>query len=215
MSTTNILKVEARELETSNTRIRKEGYVPGVIFGKDFDGVNFKVPKIELTKFLHTSGKVFEVDYAGKKHLVTLSDVQRGHFGTDFVHCSFNKVSATEKVILSLPIHFVGDAVGVKAGGLVNFNMHEVEVEGLPKDMPEFLEFDVTELELDGHWTLEHFALPKGISWAHEVTASVVSCHMPRVEVEPEVEETEMVVETHADAEAEMQAAPEKEEAAS
>lgn len=203
MSTTDILRVEAREIGTSKAKMRNEGYIPGVIFGKGFDGVNFKVPRIELSKFLHHSGKVFEVEYAGKKHLVTLSDVQRGHLGTDFVHCSFQKVSAKEKVVLSLPIHFIGDAVGTKAGGLVNFNFHEVEVEGLPKDMPEFLEFDISTLELDDSWTFEKFSLPHGLTWAHDVTASVVSCHMPKVVVEPEVQETEMVVETHADAEVE------------
>ena len=158
---------------------------------------------------------MFEVEYAGKKHLVTLSNVQRGHLGTDFVHCSFNKVSAKEKVVLSLPIHFVGDATGVKAGGLVNFNMHEVEVEGLPTDMPEFLEFDISSLELDASWSLEHFSLPRGITFAHDVTASIVSCHLPKVVVEPEVEETEMVVETHADAEAVEAKAEESEEKAS
>ncbi|MFG1494347.1 50S ribosomal protein L25 [Halobacteriovorax sp. GFR7] len=211
MSTTSILKVETRKPGRSTTQMRKDGYIPGTIYGKGFAGAQFMVPKQGLSKFLHTSGKVFEVEFEGKKHLVTLADVQRGHLGTDFVHCSFHKVSAKDKVVISLPIHFVGEAVGTKAGGLINFNMHEVEVEGLPKDMPESLEFDITGLELDGHWSLEHFTLPTGLTWAHEPTASVVSCHLPKVVVEPEVEETEMVVETHADAEA----AEKKEEAAS
>lgn len=215
MSTTDILKVEKRDVGASTAQMRKEGYIPGVIFGKDFDGANFKVPKVDLAKFLHNSGKVFEVEFAGKKHLVTLSHVQRGHLGTDFVHCSFHKVSAKDKVSLSLPIHFIGEAAGIKHGGLVNINFHEVEVEGLPKDMPEFLEFDLSGLELDENWTLEHFTLPKGLTWVHDVTDTVVTCSMPRVEVEPEVEETEMVVETHADAEAAAEEAPEKEEAAS
>ena len=182
MSTNDVLKAKHRDLESSTTWMRKEGWVPGVVFGKDFDGLNIMVPKIDLKKFFHSSGKVFEVQVEGHgKHLVAVDEVQRGHLGNDYVHFSFHKVNANEHVTVEVPIHFVGEAVGTKEGGVVYPVINEVTLKGLPKDIPEFWECDVTSLEMNGHWSFEDVTPPKGCEWAGNLDTSIVSCHAPKV----------------------------------
>ena len=196
MSTSDVLKAQWRDYSASTTKMRNDGWVPGVVYGKGFEGLNIMVPKQKLSKFFHHSGKVFEVEVEGHgKHLVALDDVQRGHLGTDFVHFSFHKVSAKEKTTVTLPIHFIGETKASSEGGVVYPVFHEVEVKGLPKDLPEYVEIDVTELGMDEHWCLKDITPPTGCEWAHNAEDNVVSCHMPKVVKEPEVEETAAVIE--------------------
>lgn len=184
MSTNDVLKAHFRDSDAPVKSLRKDGFVPGTVYGKGFSPVHIMVPKQTLTKFFNHSGKVFEVEVEGHgKHLVTLEDLQRGHMGTDYIHFSFHKVSAKEKTTISLPFHFVGEASGSKEGGVVYPVMHEVSVTGLPKDFPEFIEVDVTELSMNGHWTLGDITPPKGLEWAHDASDNVVTCHAPRVKV--------------------------------
>ena len=184
MSTKDVLAAKFRDPSAPLTTMRKDGWVPGVVFGKDYKGLNIMVPRIELAKFFHHSGKVFEVEVEGHgKHLVALSEVQRGHLGTEFTHFSFHKVSATEKTTVTIPIHFVGESHASKEGGVVYPVLHEVEVKGLPRDLPEFVEIDVTSLEMNGHWTFADITPPKGCEWAMDAEDTIVSCHLPRVKV--------------------------------
>ncbi|MDD0852069.1 50S ribosomal protein L25 [Halobacteriovorax sp. GB3] len=187
-----LLKTEWRDdkVKAPLTRMRRDGWVPGVLFGKGFESTSFMVRKNDLTKFLHHSGKVFEVEVKGYgKHLVSLDNVQWDHMGDFIKHISFHKISANEKTIVKLPIHFVGEAVGIKEGGVVQQVMQEVEVKGLPKDMPEFLEFDISSLGFHSHFTLHDVTLPKGLEFHHDMEDTLVSCHPPKKVVET-VEET-------------------------
>ncbi|OUR96852.1 hypothetical protein A9Q84_10975 [Halobacteriovorax marinus] len=187
-----LLKTQFREEPVK--ALRKEGYVPGVVYGKGMESVNFKVQSNSVDKFLSHSGKVFEIDVAGKgKHLVSLDNVQWDSMGDHMLHISFHKISANEKTTVTLPIHFEGTCAGSKAGGIVQHVLNEVEVKGMPGDMPEFITVDISELDIHGHFALKDIQAPKGLEWAHDVEANVVSCHPPKVEVE--VEEVAEVVE--------------------
>lgn len=182
VSTHHVLKAKHRDLENSTTWMRNEGWVPGVVFGKDFNGLNIMVPKTELKKFFHSSGKVFEVEVDGHgKHLVAVEEVQRGHLGTDYVHFSFHKVKANEKTTVTIPVHFIGEAKGTKEGGVVHPIINEVTLKGLPKDIPEHWEIDVTGLEMNHHWTFDDLTPPHGCEWAGNLDTNIVSCHAPKV----------------------------------
>lgn len=195
MSTKDVLKAKFRDAYAPLPAMRKDGYVPGVVFGKDFKGLNIMVAKTELAKFFHHSGKVFEVEVEGNgKHLVALDEVQRGYLGTEFTHFSFHKVNAKEKTIVTLPIHFVGETKASKDGGVVYPVIHEVDVKGLPKDFPEYVEINVASLGMNDHWTFEDIKPPMGCTWACDMHDTVVSCHLPKVKVVAETVETEIEV---------------------
>jgi large subunit ribosomal protein L25 len=119
-----------------------------------------------------------------------LKDVQRHPFKNAIVHIDFQRVEDNQKIRISIPLHFVGAAVspGVKTqGGLVSHMRTEVEVSCLPKDLPEFIEVDLSKLGLNESIHLSQLKVPEGVellALAKEDSA-VVAIHSPRAE-EPE-----------------------------
>lgn len=191
-----VLKTSARETghQVKPKQLRKEGWVPGVIFGKGTEPVHFKVPTITLTKFLHHSGKVFEVEVeSAGKHLVNIQEIQWNHLGTELVHVAFHKLQAGQKTKITVPIHWVGDAKGHREGGVVHYTYNEVELEGLPKDMPEYYEIDITELEMDASLHFSDLTPPAGCTFTNTDDHVLVSIHHAKVVEETPVatEETE------------------------
>ena len=95
-----VLKAGQRETgkHIKAKQMRKEGWIPGVIFGKNQEPVHFKVPAMTIQKFLTHSGKVFEVEVeSAGKHLVNVQELQWNHLGNELVHVSFHKLQAGHK----------------------------------------------------------------------------------------------------------------------
>jgi large subunit ribosomal protein L25 len=119
-----------------------------------------------------------------------LKDVQRHPYKNAIVHIDFQRVEDNQKIRISIPLHFVGAAVspGVKSqGGMVSHMRTEVEVSCLPKDLPEFIEVDLSGLSLNESIHLSQLKIPDGVdlvALAKEDSA-VVAIHSPRAE-EPE-----------------------------
>lgn len=193
-----MLKLEARAHrdQKSAKKIRGEGYVPGVIFGKGMDSVSFQVPLKDFTKFMHHShSKVFEVEVAGfGKHLVSLEHIQRDHLGSKYIHIELHKLSQHEKTIVTLPVKMVGACPGVKAGGIVNLHVHEIDVKGLPKDFVEYIEVDVSGLDINHSIHLSDITPPHGLSWVDDGEFVMAHCSAPRLEVVEEAAEDAAVV---------------------
>ena len=128
---------------------------------------------------------------------VILKDVQRHPFKARILHIDFQRVRSDEKLHMHVPLHFVGGdaAPGVKdGGGVISHIMSDVEVSCLPDDLPEFIEVDVSGMQLNDIIHLSNLTLPKGVeivALLHENDKPVVSIHLPRIEEEPEPVATE------------------------
>lgn len=204
-----LLKTEARgnRDQMPPNRLRKEGWVPGVIYGKGMDSVPFRVPTAEWKKFWQRShSKIFEVDVAGQRHLVSLEKVQKDALGTHVMHLEFHHLNQTEQTIITLPIRLVGEAPGLKAGGIVAMDHHEVDVKGLPRDFVECIEVDVSNLEVNHSIHLGDITPPKGLSWVESPDTVIAHCAIPRMKVEPEVEAAPAEVASEAPADEQKQA---------
>jgi large subunit ribosomal protein L25 len=119
-----------------------------------------------------------------------LKDVQRHPFKNAIVHVDFQRVEENEKIRISIPLHFKGEAIapGVKSqGGLVSHMRTEVEVSCLPKDLPEFIEVDISGLSLNESIHLSQLKIPENVHLVDlaKEDAAVVAIHSPRAE-EPE-----------------------------
>jgi large subunit ribosomal protein L25 len=119
-----------------------------------------------------------------------LKDVQRHPFKNRIVHVDFQRVEENEKIRISIPLHFTGAAVspGVKSqGGLVSHMRTETEVTCLPKDLPEFIEVDISGLSLNESIHLSQLKVPDGVTLVElaKDDVAVVAIHSPRAE-EPE-----------------------------
>ncbi|HET9843464.1 MAG TPA: 50S ribosomal protein L25, partial [Gammaproteobacteria bacterium] len=108
----------------------------------------------------------------------------------------FQRVSATQNLVRFVPVHFINEdiAPGVKAGGIVSHHVTEVEIRCLPKNLPEFIAFDLSNAQINEVYHLSDLTLPEGvelvdISAGHEDNKALVSIHLPRGSVAEETPE--------------------------
>ncbi len=152
----------------ASRRLRRAGLVPGIIYGAHQDPAMISLVHSDLVQHLDHEAfysHVLTLNVDGKGQQVILKDLQR-HPAKPFVmHADFLRVSAKEKLKTQVPLHFVGEttAPGVKAGGVVSHLISDVEVSCLPGDLPEFIEIDISSLEMGGAVMLSEIALPKGV----------------------------------------------------
>ncbi len=152
----------------ASRRLRHKGKVPAVIYGGESDPVSLTLDHDNL--FHHLENEAFyshilNIDVAGSKEKAVLKDLQRHPSKPIIMHADFMRVSEKEKLKMSVPLHFINEeqAPGVKKGGLVTHNITEVEVQCLPKDLPEYLEVDLSGLDMEQILHLTDIILPAGV----------------------------------------------------
>jgi large subunit ribosomal protein L25 len=168
----------------ASRRLRHAGTVPGVVYGGGKEAIPLEINYKELfLQFRHEAfhASVLTLLIGGKKESVLLRDFQMHPVRNTIQHIDFQRVSATEKIHVKLPFHFInGDtAPGVKlGGGIVAHVMTEADVSCLAKDLPEFIEVDLAGLELGDSVHLSQIKLPKGVEFvqlAHDNDAAVAA----------------------------------------
>jgi len=181
----------------ASRRLRREGMVPGIIYGGDAEPQMVSTKHNVLLQHLEHEAfysHILSVKVDGKAQKVVLRDLQR-HPAKPFVtHFDLQRVSATERLKMNVPLHFLGEdiAPGVKAGGDVSHNMTDVEIICLAKDLPEYIEVDLSGLDIGDVFHLSGLVLPAGVELtAHideEHDLPVAAVHAKRVVVEEEEE---------------------------
>ncbi len=168
------MKVVAFERQLQGTgasrRLRRAGKVPGIIYGGSAAPQMIELDHNALFHALkkeqfHSS--VLEMEVAGKTSQVLLRDYQMHPYKPLVLHIDFQRVDAAHKISMKVPLHFVGaeNSPAVKLShGLVNHVMNEVEVSCLPKDLPEFIEVDLSGLTLHSSVHVNDLKLPKGVT---------------------------------------------------
>jgi len=224
----NLFEVQA-ELRTdqgkgASRRLRHAGKVPAIMYGGTDTPVSLT---LDHNKFIrHLSEDAFYAHILtlvvdGKKNKVVLKDLQR-HPASDvrIMHADFLRIDAKQAMTMTVQLHFIGEDVapGVKEGGAVSHLMTDVEISCLPKDLPEYIEIDISTLELDHSIHLTELVLPKGVTLTalshgqeehleegerSSYDQAVVNIHTPRVVVEVEEDEVEAEAGTEGDAEEE------------
>lgn len=162
----------------ASRRLRREGMVPGIIYGGDAEPEMIATKHNELLQHLeHESfySHILTVSVDGKKQKVVLRDLQRHPAKPFVIHMDLQRVSAKDPIKMHVPLHFLGEdsAPGVKAGGEISHNMTDVEVICLPSDLPEFIEVDISGLDVGDVLHLSGLNLPAGV----ELTAQVDEEH--------------------------------------
>jgi large subunit ribosomal protein L25 len=174
-------------------KVRKEGLIPGVIYGVGQEPINLEVNGRQLSTVLaHASSEniLLEleiVDGDNKRNsLAMIQEVQHHPIQRQILHVDFHAVSATEKITAEVPIETIGEPVGVKTnGGLLEHNLRDLEVECLPADLPERIEVDVTNLDINQSIHVKDLKLPPGVEAVTDADLTVVAVSAPRVDEEP------------------------------
>jgi large subunit ribosomal protein L25 len=165
------IKAEPRSVQGTGAsrRLRRESKVPGVVYGASKEAQAIQLDHKELwfklkTESFHAS--ILELDVSGEKSQVVLRDYQMHPFKPLILHADFLRVAADKKIHMKVPLHFVNAEIspGVKvAGGLVQHVMNELEILSLPKDLPEFIEVDLSNLQAGHSLHLSGVKLPPGV----------------------------------------------------
>lgn len=188
----------------ASRRLRRlENKVPAIIYGGDKKPAPIFLLHNKVVKALETESiysSVFDIMVDGKAEHVILKAVQRHPYKPVIMHMDLQRVSAKDILVKAVPLHFLNEqeSVGVKAGGIINHNMIQVEVRCQANHLPEFIELDLKNIGLDEVVHLSHLKLPKGVKLAVDVTDGehdlpVVSIHAPKghaADAETAAEET-------------------------
>ena len=157
--------------EGASRRLRRNAdLVPAIVYGGDKAPQNIALEARELKKALENEAfysHVIKLSIDGKKEDVLLKALQRHPAKPVIMHADFLRVVAGHEVTVHVPLHFINEdsCVGVKkSGGVISHTMTEVEVNCLPKDLPEFIEVDMAGVDLNQIVHLSDLKLPKGVS---------------------------------------------------
>lgn len=153
----------------ASRRLRREGKVPVVMYGAHKDAVSLTVSHNDLYHKLENEifySSVLTINVDGKAEQVVLKDLQRHPHKQLILHADFQRISADEKIRMHVPLHFVGGdaAPGVKmGGGVVIHEVNEIEISCLPKDLPDFIQVDLSGCELGQIVHMSDITPPAGV----------------------------------------------------
>lgn len=195
------LAAEAREASgrAGSRRLRNAGKVPAVVYGGGQPPSSVTLDHNSLTHQMEHESfytSILTLKLGKGSESVVVKDVQRHPYRQQIMHLDLQRVRADEEITLHVPVHYLNEeiSVGVKTqGGVVEHLMSDVEVSCLPKDLPEYIELDVSNVELDQILHLSDLSLPEGVklpALEHGSDNAVFAIHAPR-RAEPTAEEIE------------------------
>ncbi len=173
----------------ASRRLRREGLVPGIVYGGHKDPTMISVKHNELIRHLEDEAfysHILSLTLDGNAESVVLKDLQR-HPAKPFVmHVDFQRITAKDAIRMNVPLHFTNEdkCPGVKMGGTASHNITEVEIHCLPKDLPEFIAVDMAEVEMGQTIHVSDLVMPEGVELSHTLDphAPVVSVQGARAE---------------------------------
>lgn len=201
----SLLKAETRDVTGKEfaKKFRKQGKVPGVFYAHDEKSIPIILDERETMKVLTTETGLIEFQIGRKrKRKAIIKEIQTDPVAQTLLHIDVMGVHLKEKIEVEVPIHFVGEAVGVKEqGGILYQHLRSVEVSCLPLDIPEYFEIDVSDLNINDTLSLESLSI-ENAEIIGDLEQPLVSVMPPTVIKEPVVEE-EVEAEEAAEDEAE------------
>jgi large subunit ribosomal protein L25 len=182
------IKAEKRK-ETgkkATKQLRKEEKVPCVLYGGK-ENIHFTAEEKAFKKLVYTP-KAFLVDLFldGKEHKAVMQDVTFHPVTDRILHIDFKEIFDDRKVDISIPVHIVGDSVGIKAGGKLRIRRRTLRVRAFPKDLPDFLEVDITPLNIGQSFKVRdlQFDNLEILDPAQAMVVGVVSSRLAKLSVE-------------------------------
>ena len=161
-------------------QMRREGWVPSVIYGKGTENINLKVDAKTFSDLLaHSSSEniIVNLDIEGHgTRLAFLQSIQHDPISAKVLHADFRSIDENTAITAHIPTHLNGESAGVKAGGLVEQYVHAIEITCLPNDLPETIEVDISHLQVGDSLHIGDITYPAGVKATH--AADVVVAHI-------------------------------------
>jgi large subunit ribosomal protein L25 len=192
------IRLEVQEREQRGTResrrLRRDGIIPGVLYGRGHKPHAISIPERELRRVL-TGGAglhaILDVVLEGQKstHSSILKDYQVDPIRGKIAHFDLQEVRLDEAIQTTVVVELVGESVGAKAGGVLSQVAREVRVEALPLEVPQHLELDVSAMEIGDTLRLSDLRTPEGVTLLDDPETVLATVTVPTRVEEPEAEE--------------------------
>lgn len=138
------------ELRSKSVRaLRKKGFIPGVLYYAGEENVNISIEKSVLFHAMQSGQRIFEVDQEGDSQYTMIKQLQYHPVTDEVIHIDLMRVRRSEKITISVPLVLIGESIGVKEGGVLSQSLNQVEISCFPTDVPEQIELNIEELELN------------------------------------------------------------------
>src|SRR5215470_15404101 len=179
-------------------KLRSHGRIPAVIYGRQAKPQNLEVNSKEMENLIHHSvSENLLVDLAVKddtrpQRLALVQEVQHHPLSGNILHVDFHEVAENEKVTIQVPVETTGEAVGVKTGGgVLEHVLFKIKARALPKDLPELITVDVSNLNIGQAIHIGEITAPEGVEFIGDKNIPVIACAAPRTEEEEAAEAAE------------------------
>lgn len=169
-------------------RLRREGKVPGIVYGQEMEPVAVAVDHHDLVAALSTdAGRnvLINLEIGGDSVLTLPRVVERHPFRNRVRHVDFLKVSLTETLETEVAVHFLGEPAGAAEGGVFTAMMHSVSIEALPRDLPDSIDVDVSALGIGDHISVSDLPVIPGVTYLADPEAMVAHVTAFREEAAP------------------------------
>lgn len=193
-------EVRAASGKRASRRLRYENKVLATVYGANKDPMAIALDHHKVNKALENEAfysSILNLTINNQAEKVVVKAIQRHPSEPKILHMDFFRIDPKTKLTMHIPLHFTGENLtpGVKAGGVISHFMNEVEIRCLPADLPEFIEVDLSQLEMDQYVHLADLKLPQGVelvAFAHgkvdeQHNRPVANVHMPHIIKEPEI----------------------------
>lgn len=206
------VRLEAQKREASGKGAargtRRAGNLPGVLYGRKNEVIPIQIDARGFQDFLHNYGENAFINLEIADHgteNVMVKEIQRDPVSNQLLHTDLLRISMDEPITSAVSITLVGSAPGIQEGGILEFPHRQLTLHCLPTLLPEEIEVDINELDIDDRLSVSDISLPEGIEVLDDPNTRIVAVVPPRIEEEPEDEEgVEEEVELDEDAEPEL-----------
>lgn len=169
-------------------RLRRQGLVPAVIYGRGQPNVLLNVRLSDVEKIVKARTFIVQVSWDGQRESAQIRELQYDALGDHVMHVDFVRISLTETVTVSVPVEPHGEAAGVAEGGVLDLREHELDVECLPTAIPEKLRVEVAHLGIGDDVRVRDIAFPEGVEPVAEPDLLVAVLAPPAEVLEEEAE---------------------------
>ena len=184
------IQAEIRETfgKNANRELRRQGRVPAILYGESVTNVPLALEKKDVVRILKTETRentLLKVGFGGETRDAMIRELQIDPVSDELIHADLIQIAMDKVIRVTIPILPKGEAVGVKTeGGFVDFVTREIEVDCLPKDIPERIEIDIADLHLHQSVKLESVTPPPGVRFVGEPGTVLLLISRPHKEEE-------------------------------
>jgi large subunit ribosomal protein L25 len=148
------------KLKTKGVKsLRRKGLIPAVLYYAGEKNVNIEIDKSILFRAMQSGQRIFEIEQEGESQFTMIKQVQYHPVTDEVIHLDLMRVRRSEKMTITVPLVLVGDAKGVKEGGLLSQSINQLEINCFPTDVPEQIELNVENLELNSSMSISDIKL--------------------------------------------------------